>query len=121
MHLIMNHNPHFQHKIYMYHNENKTHRMSHSKKTVEKVKNTFFHRTDLNRKVSMKPVQDYIYTLSEKYGKTEKCYDFVTFRNFFGLILPKKLRNVVDFLLHIFTKNLTIPYIDRDYKKITES
>ncbi len=34
--------PHFQHKNSMYQNENKTHRMGQSKKTVEKVKNTFF-------------------------------------------------------------------------------
>ena len=61
----MDNNPHFQHKNSMYHNRNKTHRMIHSKMKAEKVKNSFFHRTDFNRKVFMQPVQDYIYSVSE--------------------------------------------------------
>ena len=61
----------------------------------------------------MKPVQDYIYSVSEKSVKTVKSYDFVTFCNFFGVKLPKKLRIVVDFQIRKFTETFVNLYVDR--------
>ena len=79
----------------MYHNENKTHKINQTKKTVEKVKKLFSQNSIKTRNCHEVNPGLHLY-LSEKSVKTEKSYDFVTFCEIFtqiGLILYENFKH----------------------------